>query len=236
MTVTYDKPSLRLQGKLDLVWPTMRAAASEIWESPNVCELYPDYLQTMHCVVRAGVPLMQAAIEAAIRLGINDPLRTPLIDYLSKHIEEERGHDEWLHQDYLATGAAQQDWGNQMPSTHVANLVGAQYYWIHHHHPVALLGHIGALESYHPPEGFAKKLGELTGYSMDAFRAIARHEKLDVVHKREFYQFINKLPLNKQIEQVIGLSGLHTMQCAIEVLKGISKQGFSKRSKPVQNA
>jgi hypothetical protein len=31
-------------------------------------------------------------------------------------------------------------------------LVGAQYYWLHHHHPVALLGHIAAIDIRHSRE------------------------------------------------------------------------------------
>ena len=36
------------------------------------------------------------------------------------------------------------------PAPAVAALVGAQYYWVLHHHPVALLGYIGLLEGYPP--------------------------------------------------------------------------------------
>ena len=38
----------------------------------------------------------------------------------------------------------------RMPSPTVASFIGAHYYWIHHHHPVAQLGQIAVQEGYPP--------------------------------------------------------------------------------------
>ena len=37
-----------------------------------------------------------------------------------------------------------------MPPPSVAGLVGSQYYWILHHHPVAFLGYVALMEGYPP--------------------------------------------------------------------------------------
>ena len=34
----------------------------------------------------------------------------------------------------------------QIPSSQVATLVGAQYYWLRHYHPISLLGHMMVME------------------------------------------------------------------------------------------
>ncbi|MDH4394108.1 MAG: hypothetical protein QE278_00385 [Limnobacter sp.] len=226
---TLNTPSLRLKAKLDMAFPVLQAQAAQLWNSPFVRDLYPVYLQNMYMVVRSGVPLMHAAIQTANYFSESDKMLNRLIGYLTHHMEEERGHDHWLLEDYEATGGNPDALQLQMPSSQVATLVGAQYYWIYHYHPVTLMGHIAALETYHPPKGFAKHLSGLTGYPMHAFRAIARHEKLDIVHKRELYKLIDELKLTEQQERSIGLSGLHTMQTAVDVLADIYEKS-KKRS------
>lgn len=217
-------PRRRLQAKLELAWPMLQLQAQRLWGSSYVRQVYPEYLKTMHGVVRSAVHLMEKAIEACQRLPDSDPLKAPLIHYFSKHMEEERGHDIWILEDYEATGGNRADVLQQMPSALMASFVGAQYYWMFHYHPITLVGHIAALEGYHPPLGFAQRLSELTQYPMEAFRAIARHEKLDITHRRELYAFIDDLPLSKTDEKAMGLSGLHTMKSAAEVLSDLCER------------
>lgn len=214
-------PSKRLLIKLELAYPALGAYAGRIWSSPHVRELYPAYLRTMHMVVRSAVPLMECAVERARACGSADRVAEGLARYFTRHMKEESGHDLWLLEDLEATGADPEEPVTQIPSPRVATLVGAQYYWLRHYHPVSLLGHIAAIESYHPPAGFAERLRELTGYPENAFRAIARHEVLDVRHKRELYELIDELPLDPRHEKMIGISALHTMQAGIDVLAEI---------------
>ncbi|MDC0670579.1 iron-containing redox enzyme family protein [Nannocystis radixulma] len=211
-------PGARLRAKLELAQPFLAAQAEQIWTSPQVRTLYPAYLCTMHMIVRSAVPLMDQAIARAHALGPDDPLATAFAAYLERHVKEEAGHDEWLLEDLAATGSDPTVPLRQIPSPRIASLVGAQYYWLQHHHPIALLGHIAAIESYPPPPGFAERLRERTGYPRDAFRAIARHEVLDIRHRRDLYETIDALPLRPEHEKVVGLSALHTLQAGIEVL------------------
>ena len=51
-----------------------------------------------------------------------------------------------------ATGTDPGEALDRIPSPKVAAMVGAQYYWLRHYHPVSLLGHITAIEGYHPPQ------------------------------------------------------------------------------------
>jgi hypothetical protein len=242
--MTARTASGRLRAKLDLAYPVLRAQAERIWSSPVVRDLYPAYLRAMHTVVRSAVPLIEAARDRAAALAPNDAVATGLVAYLTRHAGEEAGHDQWLLEDLKATGADPEEPLRAIPSARVATLVGAQYYWLRHHHPVSLLGHMAAIEGYHPPMGFAKRLGELTGYPDEAFRAIARHERLDIHHKRALYTALDELPLTPEHETMIGLSGLHTMQGAIDVLAevyaGVGEvnhhQSLHERSRPTHTA
>lgn len=214
-------PSKRLRAKLGLAYPALSAHAERIWSSPLVRKLYPAYLATMHTIVRSAVPLMECALEQARARSANDEVAAGLVGYLHHHIREESGHDTWLLEDLAETGADAKEPLRRIPPPQVAALVGAQYYWLRHHHPVSLLGHIAAIEGYHPPAGFANRLRDLTGYPETAFRAISRHEILDIGHKRELYELIDRLLLNREHEKMLGVSALHTIGAGIDVFVGI---------------
>lgn len=224
------KPSERLLRKIAQAMPTMQHYAHCLWMPERASVAYPIYLRTMHMVVRSAVPLMTAA-EAQARLRASDPLCERLAGYYASHALEEKGHDEWLREDLAATGDPDQDVIHAIPSPVIASMVGAQYYWLHHYHPVSLLGHIAALECNHPPIGFANHLTAVTGFAPSAFRAIARHEVLDQHHRREFIALIDNLPLTPTHERMIGLSALHTLQMGIDVLRQIAE-----RCKPVHRS
>jgi hypothetical protein len=204
-----------------MAYPVVTAYAERIWSSPRVTELYRVYLVAMNHVVRAAVPLMTAAIDHARLRAPDDPVATRLAEYLSHHISEESGHDVWLLEDLEVCGGDSAEALTRIPSPRVASLVGAQYYWLRHYHPVSLLGHIAAIEGNHPPAGFAKRLSALTGYPRTAFRAIEKHETLDIRHKQELYELIDILPLQPDHERMIGVSALHTIQSAIDVFAEI---------------
>lgn len=149
-----------------------RAASRRLIRDPRVADLYPEYLVTLHFVIRASVPLMGAAHERAVELMEGDPVSALLAPYFEEHIPEERDHDEWLLEDLEVLGKDRLSILARPPSPAVAAAVGAQYYWILHYHPVALLGHIGVLEGYPPTIEMLDDLVERTGHSRAAFRTL----------------------------------------------------------------
>lgn len=216
-----DTASGRLRAKIDLAYPILRASAERVWTSPFVRELYPVYLSTMHGIVRTPVALMEAALERARELAPEDEVAAALVPYLAHHAPEEKGHDKWLLEDLEALGGDPLEPLRRIPSAKVATFVGAQYYWLRHHHPVSLLGHMAVIEGNPPQDGFAERLRELTGYPAEAFRAVRRHERLDIRHRAELYEAIDGLPLEPEHETLLGISALHTVGAAIEVFAEI---------------
>ena len=213
--------SERLNEKIGLAYPALRASGERIWSSPQIRELYPVYLSTLHMIVRSAAPLLESAAARCRALAPHDPVAAALAPYFEHHAPEERGHDEWLLEDLEALGGDPHEPWRRIPSTRVATLVGAQYYWLLHHHPVALLGHMAVIEGNPPQVGFADRLQALTGYPPDAFRAISRHERLDIRHRRELYEAIDALDLSAEHEAVMGLSALHTVLAAIDLMAEI---------------
>ncbi len=71
-------------------------------------------------------------------------------EYYKKHIQEEMNHDEWILNDLQSIGVPHEESLSRKPLQSVAELVGSQYYWIYHWHPVCLLGYISFLEGDPP--------------------------------------------------------------------------------------
>jgi hypothetical protein len=156
---------------------------------------------------------MEAALTRAQELAPRDPVAEGLAEYLERHIPEEMHGDEpggALLDDLEALGVDPVALQARPPHPKIAALLGAQYYWILHYHPVALLGFL-ELESYHPDRATVERLIETTGLPREGFRQLLLHAKLDVAHARELHRVVDALPLESAHEQLIGLSALQTI-------------------------
>jgi Iron-containing redox enzyme len=202
--------STLLRRKIDLVIPQFVYVGDRLVDHPRVRELYPEYLFTSHCVIRASVPLMATARDVA--LATDDPLCAALAPYYEEHITEELEHDEWLLDDLELIGHERSAVLRRLPRPTVASLVGAQYYWIHHYHPVALLGYIHQLECYPPSIELIDRLQAGTGYDRAAFRTMIAHAELDPGHGAELDELLDSLELTREQSAVIALSALHTIE------------------------
>lgn len=214
--------SAHLRRTLELALPLFAATGRQLWEHPRIRDLYPEYLVATHGVIRASVPLMERALERA--QATDDPAAAGLAEYLEHHVDEERGHDDWLLEDLQVLGRSRDEVLARPPSTSVAALVGAQYYWIEHHHPVALLGYIGLLEGYPPTIADVDALMTRTGYEREAFRTLIRHAELDPLHRDDFDEMLDRLPLSPEQSAVIGLSGLYSINAFTRVVVDIMEQ------------
>jgi hypothetical protein len=204
-------PGERLRTTIELAHPRLAEAAARLWTAPDVRNRYVEYLRAMHQVVRAAVPLMEFALARCGELGAADPVAGPLARYLRGHVSEESGHDEWVLQDLEAAGGDRAAALEGLPPARVAELVGAQYCWIRHGHPAALLGHMAVMEGYPPTPELLETLMAATGYGADAFRALRRHAGLDVRHRDELHRLLDELPLTARQQELAGLSALHTV-------------------------
>jgi Iron-containing redox enzyme len=213
--------SARLREKIELLLPLQLAAGRNLIDHPRAAEIYPEYLVTMHGIIRASVPLMETARIRAAGLPTSDAVAAGLITYLSEHIPEEADHDEWLLEDLELLGPRRSSVLAKAPSSTVAALVGAQYYWILHYHPVALLGYIAVLEGYPPDPADVEKLAARTGFVPDAFRTLAAHAELDQHHRDELFEAIDQLPLSEAQVDALGLSAVYTVHMTTRALEEV---------------
>lgn len=184
---------------------------------PQLTELWPEYLVLQHQIIRATVPLTRAALERAREH--DDP--AGLAAYLELHVDEELGHDETLLADLELLGVPQKTVLERMPSPAVASLVGAQYYWVLHHHPVAVLGYVGVMEGYPPTDELVETLIERTGFPREAFSTFAEHGELDPGHRDHLDRTLDALPLTERHEQVIGSTAIATVALATRATEEI---------------
>jgi hypothetical protein len=217
-----------LREKLGLAAPAVHTATGRLWRAPGLAERYPRYLRAMHGVIRASVPLMELAARRCAELGDDDPVAGPLGRYLTVHIAEEAEHDEWLLADLALLGQDPDGVRDALPPPEVARLVGPQYYWIEHHHPVTLLGYIAVLEGNAPAGWLADWIVAETGVPGAAVRTVDAHANLDTAHADEVFTLIDTLPLTSAQHEAVTISALSTCDGLLRVLDAITSKGVDR--------
>jgi hypothetical protein len=219
--------SERLRRKIELVLPELAAAGGRLFTHPRIEDFYPEYLFTSHCVVRASVPLMEAALGRARSMAGTDPVALRVAEYLEGHIPEEMHHDEWLLDDLEVLGVSRSTILARPPSATVAALVGSQYYWVFHYHPVALLGYVELLEGYPPLTAEIEDLITRTGHRREAFRTLIHHARLDPAHGDELNRALDELPLTAQQSAALGLSAMNSVHLLAQAIEEIVDEADS---------
>jgi hypothetical protein len=210
-TPSMTTESRRLRNKLELVLPGMLATGRRLIGHPGLRGIYPEFLVMTYGIVRATVPLMETALTTARTLP-DDQVAALLADYLEHHIPEERGHDDWLLADLESIGVPRDQVLRRIPSPAIAALVGSQYYWVQHVHPVGLVGYMAMFEGYPPARQDIDQIQAATGYGPEAFRTHLLHADLDPHHGDDVDHLLDSLPLTEQQRTLIGLNAIASVQ------------------------
>jgi Iron-containing redox enzyme len=214
--------SERLHRKIGLLLPALTAASRRIVAHPRLRDVYPEFLFTSHCIIRASVPVMEAAKSRAEAIADGDRVAAILAHYLEQHIDEELHHDDWVLDDLDVVGVDRASVLARPPSPTVAALVGAQYYWILHYHPVSVLGYVALLEGYPPSPDMIAEMRADTGYPPEAFRTLIAHAELDPGHREELDRVLDSLPLTPDQTASMGLSAMSSARLLTQAYDEIS--------------
>lgn len=212
MTQPGQSASTTVRQRIALAVPALSSRFRQLADSPAFVTRFPDYLVLQHTVIRASVPIMRDAADRLASQDASDRLATALRAYFVEHVPEELGHDEWLLEDLELLGVGREQVLAAAPSPHVAAAVGAQYYWIRHHHPVAILGYIAVLEGYPPRLADVHEWRERTKLPRGAFRTLEEHAALDPSHNEELDALLDALPLEEGDLRSICVNGLATVR------------------------
>lgn len=213
----------RLRCKIDLASQALRDAQALVSEHPSPGKLVPELLARTHFFARSSVPLMQCAMDRARALECADAVAGPLAEYLRAHIEEERGHDEWVLQDLEVLGIAREEILRRHPPASIAAAVGAQYYWILHHHPLALLGYIAVIEGSVASTDAMQQLRAQTGLPAASFRTLLAHAADDVAHEADLDALLDRLPLTAAHHELLWMSAFHSIERLAEAMTEVAR-------------
>ncbi|MFZ0036051.1 MAG: iron-containing redox enzyme family protein [Candidatus Acidiferrales bacterium] len=204
--------SKRLRAKIRLAEPYMLAASNDFWTHPKLAQMFPEFLFMMHSIIRSSVSLINAAAVSAQRRADSDIVSRKIVEYYTTHALEETHHDEWLLEDIVALGADRSRILTRLPSSAIASLVGAQYYWALHVHPVSLFGYLAVLEGNPPSQKHLSKIRAKHGLPAEGMRTMVKHARLDPYHRDEIYAQLDELPLNENLSELVALSAFHTIE------------------------
>jgi hypothetical protein len=210
-----------MRGRVELCLPTLHAAFDDLWRTDPVREITIAFLVLLHQIMRASVPLMQSAAERCDRLNGADELAPLLGEYYRHHVTEEMHHDTWALEDLKAAGCDPKTVVSVTPSVEVARLVGTQYYWTLHHHPLMLLGYIAVLEAFPPADSKIDEIRDRSGLLEPCFRTLRIHGDLDPTHSEEIDETFDMLPLNQRHIEMVGLSVVHSGQALAESVRAL---------------
>src|ERR1700683_976130 len=225
--------SEELRSKIRMAEPGLLEVSDRFWRHPQLAELFPEFLFMMHSIIRSSVTLINSAAEAAEKRGVEDLLCLRIAEYYGMHALEEAEHDDWLLDDLAALGQSRAETLSRQPSPVIASLVGAQYYWALHVHPVALFGYLAVLEGNPSTEEQLEEIRVRAGLQEVGMRTMVKHARLDPHHRDEMFAELDALPLTESQSGLGGLSGLeaieHLREALEEILGSYSEKSEEKR-------
>lgn len=213
--------SARLWQKIALAQPRLDFSAQQFWTCPDLAARLPHFLLDLHAVVRGGLSVMQTAGQRAGELAARDAVARGLAEYFTRHLQEERDHDAWLLNDMVASGLDREFALRRVVPGTVAELLGAQIYWVLHEHPVAFLGYVAVVEGNPPTREHLNLIRETTGFPGETFRCMREHADADQGHAAELRDFIDSLPLAPRHHQLLGLSAFQTIEALARLFDGL---------------
>ena len=217
-----------LWNKIRLAEGRLVSASNQFWKHPDLPGLLPTFLIQLHRVMNSGIALMRTARERALTLP-DDPVASHSASYLQTHIEEEKDHDEWLLQDIETLGITRSEVLNATPCASVVSLLGAQYFWMLHVHPVTLFGYLIVLEGYPPLTEQLEDIRFRTGLPATAFRCLKSHAEDDPDHIAELNRTLDKMPLTPDQTKFLALSAFHTIDAVASVFEELLDAHASPR-------
>ncbi|MGZ6908741.1 MAG: iron-containing redox enzyme family protein [Acidimicrobiia bacterium] len=228
--VALEGAGQHLKTRVALLMIPVGAMARRIATNDPAPDTYAAYLQSLYTSIRASVPMLEAAERVAVERSPTDPVAAGIVDYLREHIEEERHHDEWVLDDYAATGRDPDELLTQAGSPTVAAMVGSVYYWIHHAHPIAMLGYCAVLEGFPPTGALIEEFQNGTEYPDTVFSTLRHHATIDVAHGAELFGLLDDLPVTAEQEALLAAVALQTANLTIsmgeEILDAIASAGL----------
>jgi len=208
--MSFQSNSEAIRYRIELMSGPRTAASDALWSHLRLNELFVWALVRTYMMTSATVPLMTAALQRAEELATSDQVAAGFAEYLEHHIPEEAGHDEQFLDDLEVLGMSRENVMAQIPWPSLVALLGMQYYWIIHRHPIAFVGYSAILEGNPVPLDDIRAFQERSGLPSDGFRTLVWHSEHDPDHSDELDAMLDDLPLTEEHLGLIGVNIAHT--------------------------
>ena len=112
---------------------------------------------------------------------------------------EETGHHEWIVDDGEAMGLKRADILSLACRKRARpQLVGVQYYWIHHYNPIALAGFIATMEGDLPTTEFVEEVARRNNLPLSCFSSFLYHAKIDPKHRLDLDDLLDSFAADRR--------------------------------------
>lgn len=162
------------------------------------------YLVMMYQIIVASEDLLEVGVEVSGDIALRE--------YFTKHLSEEKGHARMLGQDLAKHGV---DVSLVPPYRLAIELAGAQYYYILHQSPYALLGYLAVMEGFPMSVQDVEELVSIHGESLN--RTLMLHAKVDIDHRKELFKVIDSV--DEELCCVIVANALRTQHLLNDVAR-----------------
>lgn len=211
--------SERLRQKLDLFSSGLSADLERFWTSEDLPRRYPLLLQQLYTLSSGASPQMTRI--AAYASSRTDEASKRFGAYMTRHVEEERGHWEWLLDDLAALGFDRVQEAQRKPTMWTASILGCGYVWALDHHPACYLGWLSVFEGNPPSVPFLDAVIERHGMPREGFSFMLDHAKVDLVHSADIHRQMDGLDLEPEVEQGLIMCALQVQSLSHELLRGV---------------
>jgi hypothetical protein len=204
------RPGAALRGKVGLAARLVLARSPGFESRPDIDVWLPELLFRTHCFARASAPLLRAALARVEELGPADRVAAGIRDYLREQIEEGAKYEAGLLVDLEVLGRKRAAVLARVPPTTIATGVGAQYYWISHYHPVAVMAYIAMLEHTVLPLELLGPLVLSSKLPSGAFRSLLERANRNPPHEQKVYAVLDGLQLTTGQKELLGINTFET--------------------------
>jgi hypothetical protein len=218
-----------LWGKIRLAEGRLFAATHMFWNHPELPRLFPAFLIQAFCVMRSGLALMSAAHDRSLTMS-NDSVAASLAAYLRVHIDEEKGHDLWLLDDICSLGYVESDVIVAPPCDSVVNLIGSQYFWMNHVHPVSVMGYLILMEGYAPLPSQLEDIRIKSGAPATAFRCLTRHAEDDPTHLAELNHALDCMSLTRDQTHAVSMGAFAAIENTAAMFEELVARNVARMS------
>lgn len=174
------------------------------------------YLVEMYHYVKFSCPLMEL-VASRLDTGYG-----PVIDYLKRHIEEERGHEEWVLNDLEALGYERERVRRSLPARETIALIGTQLYMLQVLNPIGYLGYIYALESNPPTIESVNALSQRLGIPLTALFTLTEHAKSDPQHLADLNRILDSEVITREAQGLIAYNVKATLENLADLVLAVA--------------